>query len=213
MMSRLLTRESTIIERPLQLSMAMALALPLTLMMLLLQRVMRMDWFCWAETSMISSGLSKFSMSHLLPSRSLRGGLRERMLSGLGFLLGAGDLPRDKLGRSGAVDPARKLGFLCVISDLSTLRRPEVICSPWLSWSNTADMSGAGAVGAGAGGIPGGGGGGGAPPPGTLRAGTRGGGGGGGTAPAPAGVDPPLICFKASSASTPDSLFHVKPLG
>lgn len=135
------------------------------------------------------------------------------MLSGLGFLLGAGDLARAEPDCSGAVEPARRPGFLCVISDLSTLRRPDVISSPWLSWSNTADISGPGAAGAGAGGMPGGGGGGGAPPPGTLREGTGGGGGGGGTAPAPAGTGPPLICFNASRASTPDSSFQVNPLG
>lgn len=163
----------------------------------------------------MSSDPSKFSTSHLVPSNSLRGGLRARMLSGLGFLLGAGDLPRTALEPSGAVEPARRLGFLWVISDLSTLRRPEVIASPWLSWSKTADMSAAGAAGAGAGGIPGGGGGGGAPPPGTFTDGTGGGGGGGGggTAPAPAGAGPPLICLSASRASIPVSLFQVKPVG
>lgn len=71
------------------------------------------------------------------------------MLSGFGFLEGMGDLPRDveelievcELLRSGTVEPARRDGFLCVISDLSTFRRPEVIVEPWFSWSNTADMS------------------------------------------------------------------------
>lgn len=137
------------------------------------------------------------------------------MFSGLGFLLGAGDLPRRALdpSDSGTIDPARRLGFLCVICDLSTLRRLEVIPSPWLSWSKTAPMSAAGAAGAGAGGIPGGGGGGGgggAPPPGTLRAGTAGGGGGEGGAQR---AGPALARFKASKASMPDSLFHVRPWG
>ena len=37
--------------------------------------------------------LSKFSIIHLLPSSSFRGGFLVRILSGLGFLEGTGDLP------------------------------------------------------------------------------------------------------------------------
>lgn len=74
----------------------------------------------------------------------------------------------------GTVEDARNAGFLCVISLLSTLRRPFVTSEPRLSSANTAAAPAAGAA-AGAvdrtgGGGPGGG----------------GGGGGGGAPPAPA---------------------------
>ena len=70
--------------------------------------------------------------------------------------------------------PARNAGFLCVISLLSTLRRPFVTSSPRLSSAKTAAAPAAGAaeVAAGAGGATGGG----------------GGGGGGGGAPLAAGA-------------------------
>ena len=60
---------------------------------------------------------------------------RDLMFSGFGFLFGAGDLDREALlpWPSGTVEPARSPGFLWVISDLSTLRRFEVMASPWLS--------------------------------------------------------------------------------
>lgn len=86
-------------------------------------------------------------MSHLLPSRSLRGGFLLRMLSGLGFLLGMGDFARedvcddDRLGAEGAGADVRRVGFLWVISDLSTLRSPEVTLEPREIWSKTAPMS------------------------------------------------------------------------
>ena len=101
-----------------------------------------------------------------------------RMLSGLGRLLGTGDLPlldceSDRVG--GTAAPARRKGFLCVCWEGSTLRRPAVTASPLDSWSKTAPMSDVGArdelvpfVGIG--------GGGGAP----SRVGIGGGGGGGG---------------------------------
>lgn len=75
-------------------------------------------------------------MSHLLPSISLRGGFLVRILSGFGFLPGMGDLPRsdvcdeERLGAEGVIEEARSDGFLCVISVLSTFRRPEVTDSP-----------------------------------------------------------------------------------
>lgn len=58
-----------------------------------------------------------------------------------------GDLPREDVWdddlagaeETGAV--ARNDGFLCVISDLSTLRSPEVTSEPREIWSNTAPMS------------------------------------------------------------------------
>ena len=102
------------------------------------------------------------------------------MLSG--FLLGRGDLPREleedwEEDRSGTVPAARREGFLCVISDLSTLRRLEVT-APELIWSKSAVMSPAveGLCGA----APGGGGG----AEGALFSSNEGnGGGGGGGAP------------------------------
>jgi hypothetical protein len=111
---------------------------------------------------------------HLLPSSSFLGGFFTRMLSGLGFFPGAGLLPLTGLSPSGTVEPARSEGFLCVISDLSTLRRPLVTDSPLLSSEKTAPSPpAAGASGAAAcslilrtGGGPGGGGGGGPPAPG-----------------------------------------------
>lgn len=107
------------------------------------------------------------------------------MLSGLGFLPGAGLLPRPD-GPSETVELVRRDGFLCVISDLSTFLRPEVTDSPLLSSEKTAPKppaAGAGAgvdsalmsrTGGGPGGGGGGGGGGGAPP--AAGAGVGGGG-------------------------------------
>ncbi len=60
------------------------------------------------------------------------------MLSGLGFFPGAGLLPLTELSRSGTVELARRAGFLCVISDLSTFRRPLVTASPLFSSEKTA---------------------------------------------------------------------------
>ena len=94
------------------------------------------------------------------------------MLSGFGFLPGAGLLPRGLVSRSPTELPVRSEGFLCVISDLSTFRSPCVTAEPLLSSEKTAsnppeEAAGAGSVlmsstGAGPGG--GGGGGGGGPP-------------------------------------------------
>ena len=61
-----------------------------------------------------------------------------RILSGFGFLEGMGDLPLEleelpefwESLRSGTVELARSEGFLCVISDLSTFRRPAVTAEP-----------------------------------------------------------------------------------
>src|SRR5436190_9837258 len=138
------------------------------------------------------------------------------MLSGFGFLLGIGDFPREvddttlawELLRSGTTELARRLGFLCVISDLSTLRSFEVIAEPWFSCSKTEDMSPlAGALetatsadcgrdGAGW-------------PPRRSKFGSGGGGGGArGTV-----VERDWICVRASGASMPSRVFHVKPLG
>jgi hypothetical protein len=111
----------------------------------------------------------KRTIVHLFPSSSFLGGFLTRMLSGLGFLPGAGLFPRTDASRSGTVDEARKAGFLCVISDLSTFLRPFVTASPLLSSEKTAPRPlGEGSsltslicrTGAG----PGGGGGGGGPP-------------------------------------------------
>lgn len=103
------------------------------------------------------------------------------MLSGLGFLPGTGLLAR---GASETVDSVLKAGFLCVISDLSTLRRPLVTDSPLFSSEKTApkppadvalagfaDSTGISKIGAGPGGGGGGGGGGGAPADGVLLCG------------------------------------------
>ena len=63
------------------------------------------------------------------------------MLSGSGFFERIGDFPLEfeeltevwELLRSGTVEPARRVGFLCVISDLSTLRSPAVTEEPCFS--------------------------------------------------------------------------------
>lgn len=78
----------------------------------------------------------------------------------------------------GTVEDARNAGFLCVISLLSTLRRPFVTSEPRLSSANTAATPPAGAAEAAVDGAGGGGGGGGP--------GGGGGGGGGGAPPAAA---------------------------
>ena len=99
------------------------------------------------------------------------------MLSGLGFLPGAGLFPRfedtlDALSLlCGTVAPARNDGFLCVIWSALTFRRPFVTASPLFKSLNTASRpppavgGGGGALSnfIGGGGGPGGGGGGGAP--------------------------------------------------
>lgn len=101
------------------------------------------------------------------------------MLSGLGFLDGMERVDvweEDRLGPDGTVALARREGFLWVIDEGSTLRRPAVTSDPREIWSNTAPMSAApglllapfAGIGGGGGGpsnegIGGGGGGGGAP--------------------------------------------------
>ena len=65
-------------------------------------------------------------------------------------------------GVAGTVLVVRKVGFLCVFSESSTLRRPEVTPSPLLRDAKIESMLGAGEVavradGAGAGGDMGGG--------------------------------------------------------
>lgn len=110
----------------------------------------------------------------------------------------------------GTTPAVRNSGFLCVISLLSTWRRPLVTLSPWLSCAKTDDMSPPlppppvvvveGAAGAG------GGGGGGAP-----GAGGGGGGGGGGGAPPSLGeeaaaVFPSLYVF----GSAPCIFLHTR---
>lgn len=47
----------------------------------------------------------------------------------------------DRLGAEGAGADVRRVGFLWVISDLSTLRSPEVTLEPREIWSKTAPMS------------------------------------------------------------------------
>ena len=85
-------------------------------MVVLVQRVIRMEWEIFVSISNTpSEGLSKFSMIHLLPSSSLRGGFFVRILSGLGRLPGTGDLPlldweSERVG--GTAAPARSVGFL-----------------------------------------------------------------------------------------------------
>lgn len=117
-------------------------------------------------------------MIHLLPSSFLTGGFLVRMLSGLGFLPGAGLLARNEFTldwlslRVGTVAPARKEGFLCVIWSALTFRRPFVTASPLFNSLKTAPSPPESAAGAafgassnfiGGGGGPGGGGGGGPP--------------------------------------------------
>lgn len=72
----------------------------------------------------------KHTIVHLLPSSSFFGGFLTRMFSGLGFFPGAGLFPRTDVSRSGTFDEARKVGFLCVICDLSTFFSPLVTASP-----------------------------------------------------------------------------------
>lgn len=103
------------------------------------------------------------------------------MLSGLGFLEGMERLEvweEDLLGPDGTAALERREGFLWVIAEGSTLRRPEVTSDPREIWSNTAPISvappellldpfvgigGGGGGGPSIDGIGGGGGGGGAP--------------------------------------------------
>lgn len=133
--------------------------------MVFLQREMRIDWERETSRVMGWEGESWFSRIHLLPSSSFFGSflggddedgvsrdavLEEdvlfcRMLGGLGLISGPGLRERVMSGLveavSGTVLPARREGFLCVICDLSTLRRPAVTDSPLLSCSKTAPMS------------------------------------------------------------------------
>ena len=123
-----------------------------------------------------------------------------RMLSGFGFFPGAGLLPRVNLSIS--APPARRDGFLWVISVLSTFRRPCVTADPLFNSEKTASSPPAGADGTGSaltsntGGGPGGG----------------GGGGGGGLADAVVGAGEVAIDFRASCAGTPLA-FHMIPEG
>lgn len=148
---------------------------------------------------------------HLFPSSSFLGGFLARMLSGLGFLPGAGLLPRGEA--SATVELVRREGFLCVISDLSTLRSPFVTASPLLSSENTAPSPplfsfcvGVVSLISRTGGGPGGGGGGGSP--------AVGGGGGGVEFEVEvelAGVD--VISALATSVAGCPLAFQVTPLG
>jgi hypothetical protein len=141
----------------------------------------------------------------LLRSSTIFGGFLVRMLSGLGFVCGGIDLTdAPLLLRSGTVADPRSAGFLCVICDWSTFLSPDVMASPWLSWSKTAPMSPlAGCA------FPGSGGGGG--PPEESRCVGSGGGGGG---PPLEGAAWPLAvdstCRIASETETPSG-FHVMP--
>jgi len=131
------------------------------------------------------------------------------MLSGLGFLPGAGLFPRvEAESVSETVGVARNDGFLCVISDLSTLRSPFVTSLPLLISPNTAPKpdsflpDGASSLICRTGGGPGGGGGrGGAPP-------AAGGDGAGGAA-----ADPEVDIDFATSAADWPLAFQGMPLG
>ena len=166
---------------------------------------------------MPSCGESKFSRSHLVPSRTLCGGFLVRMLSGFGRLPGTGDFPRpfgadnDELESErvgGTVLDALIEGFLCVIWLGSTLRRPAVTAEPLESWSKTAFMS----VGcplaelALVGGIGGGGG------PASSKVG-RGGGGGMPPEGADGGPEGEETWRRASEGSMPSLLFQTTPDG
>ena len=103
--------------------MEMAFALFRTRIVVLEHLVMSIEWEIEASISIMpSAGLSKFSISHLLPSSSFRGGFLVLMLSGLGFFPGIGDFPRPDAELTlvcesdlvGTVAPARNEGFLCV---------------------------------------------------------------------------------------------------
>ena len=97
-------------------------------------------------------------------------------------MLSTDNLPEAEDDVAGTVLLALSAGFLCVISLLSTLRKPFVTSSPLLSCSNTAEIPPPDAAGAAA---AGGGGGGGGP-------GGGGGGGGGGPPAAGAALDEAL---------------------
>ena len=90
-------------------------------------------------------------MNHLLPSSSFLGAFLVRMLSGLGFLPGMGDLPREE--ESDAVDDertgpegtpafwARSEGFLWVCDEGSTFLRWDVTDAPREISLKTAPIS------------------------------------------------------------------------
>ena len=129
-------------------SMEMAFALLRMRMVVLVHLVMRMDCdICASISTTFSGGPSKFSMIHLLPSSSFRGGFFVRMLSGFGLLPGTGDLPRlerlpcDSDRERGTAELARREGFLCVCCEGSTFRRLAVTDSPLESSSKMAPMS------------------------------------------------------------------------
>lgn len=123
-------------------------------------------------------------MNHLLPSNFLIGGFLVLILSGLGFLPGAGLFPRfepilDWLSLLvGTVAPALSEGFLCVICSALTLRSPLVTSAPLFNSEKTAPKPALAFVcfGAGFDGM-------------SLKTGGGGGGGGGG------GAAPPVADF------------------
>lgn len=138
-----------------------------------------------------------------------------------GFLFGKGDFPRPveedcEEVRSGTTEVERREGFLCVISDLSTLRSEDVMLLPVLIWSKTEDMSPPPVDLAKFGAAPGGGGGAEGTPF-SSKTGRGGGGGGGGPdmegcAEAFGVAAPDWICLRASRQSTPSFWFQVMPV-
>lgn len=139
-----------------------------------------MTWPISVSAMTISLLFSWFSTVHLLPSSSVFGGFLTK-LAGFFGMVGRPSLPPSAPASpaegDATVPPARSAGFLCVISLLSTLRRPPVTLPPWFRSANTADISPAAAFAFGAlGKLPGAAGAGGAP--GAGGAGGPGGGGG-----------------------------------
>ena len=95
----------------------------------------------------------QLTISHLVPSFTNLGGFFPESAAGFdGFIGFLGD------ELAGTVLVARSSGFLCVISDLSTLRKFFVTSEPRFSSANTAPIPPLGALGAEAGGGGGGGG-------------------------------------------------------
>jgi hypothetical protein len=110
-------------------------------------------------------------MTHLLPSSANLAGFFACNALGFVGLVGRFTPAAAVGGATGTELPARSAGFLCVISLLSTLRRPFVTSAPRLRSANTAPMpsppdadEGAAAGGGGGAGAGGGGGGGGGAP-------------------------------------------------
>lgn len=204
------TRESIISERLGEESTEMAFALLVMRMVVFVQREMMMELLIEAEISTMSVGLSKFSTIHLLPSSSFRAGFLLRILSGLGFLPGRGDLldvcEDDREGAEGTAAEARREGFLWVCEG-STFLRLEVTEEPCEIWSNMALMPSEGFLETPLVGMGGGGGG-------PSKEGRGGGGGGPGVEEGEEtdleAVCPALTSLRASMASMP-SLFQVTP--